>query len=253
MQTYGIVEEMIELEYLTETEQRKIPIPKFFYIQKYGRTLEEQMKEILPRIRKKNWFLFKTDGVFREGNLFQNLALELEKHASIGKDYRECVVIEFTEDVLHKEGFTELLEFLAYQQNEFEFIFTMKKAKNTATIQERLEQYFFVRKIEAVSYTPEEQIGIIKEICAEYEVTLGPSSEEILRKGLENMEWKEADSVRRRLENGVYRVIYEHALTATTSELQNAAEVAYQILGNIEKKKVNKHAIGFCQGGYSYE
>lgn len=253
MQTYDMTEELMKLEYMTKTGGKKVPVPKFFYIQRYGRSLEEQMQDILPRIGNKSWFLFKSDGRFREENLLQNFVLELEKYASIGKEYKECILIEFTEDVMQKEGFMELLEYLKRQQKSFNFIFTMKDSKDTASIQKCLEQYFFVRRIDAKAYEPEEELEAIRSICAEYGLTLDGKAEETLRSGLENITWKTGDYVLQRLENGTSKMIYELFRENTDVERAVSVELAGQILENIGKSTKKKQAIGFRQGGYSYE
>ena len=253
MQTYDMTEELMELEYITKTEGKKVPVPKFFYIERYGRCLEEQMKDILPRMGNKSWFLFKTDGRFREENLLQNFVLELEKYASIGKEYRECILIEFTEDAIQKDGFMELLEYLKRQQESFNFIFTMKDSKNTASIQKCLEQYFFLRRIEAKAYEVEEELEAIRCTCAEYGLTLDGKAEETLRRGLERIAWETGDYVLQRLENGTNKMIYELLWEKTELKREVSAELAGQSLENIGNGIKKKQVIGFRQGGYSYE
>ena len=253
MQAYDITEELVELEYMTKTAGKKVPVPKFFYIERYGRCLEEQMKDILPSMGNKSWFLFKTDGRFGEGNLLQSFVLELEKYASIGKEYRECILIEFTEDVIQKDGFMELLEYLKRQQESFNFIFTMKDSKNTASIQKCLEQYFFVRRIEAKAYEVEEELEAIRCTCAEYGVTLEGKAEETLRRGLERIAWETGDYVFQRLENGTSKMIYELLWEKAEFKREVSAELAGQILENIGQSTKKKHVIGFRQGGYAYE
>ena len=142
-----------EINHLKELEVNtgvKIPMPNFFYIEKYGRKLEDQMEELLPVLGKKEWFLFKTDCRFKEGGLLHNFIIELEKHAKLGKDYDECILVELTEDIQLNEEFPEFLYYLKSQEEKIYFIFTMKQSKDTAFIQECIVSTTIIHEIRKI-------------------------------------------------------------------------------------------------------
>ena len=253
MQMYDILEELMKLQYITKSGYRKVPIPKFFYIQRYGRRVEDEIDKILPYIGNKSWFLFKTDGRFRTENLLQSFVLELDKYASVGKAYNECVLIEFTEDVCWKSGFVEFLEYLRSQQDSFNFIFTMRESKNTATIQKCLEQYFFVQRVDAKKYEVKEQMELIRQLCMEYKMSLDIKASEMLQKSLENKEWNTKDYVLQKLTNATNKMIYDLLRENPDGVNVLSKEDANQILKNVESAREKIHTIGFRQGGYTYE
>lgn len=244
-----------EINHLKELEVNtgvKIPMPNFFYIEKYGRKLEDQMEELLPVLGKKEWFLFKTDCRFKEGGLLHNFIIELEKHAKLGKDYDECILVELTEDIQLNEEFPEFLYYLKSQEEKIYFIFTMKHSKDTAFIQECMEQYFFIRDIYAKEYSAHEQWDIIQKICREFEFGISTEAKEILISGLKEREWKPEEQVMCRLKNNICSQIYELLLTEE-SEKVIQQETAENILRKIEPVQKKRHTIGFCQGGLTYE
>ena len=237
-----------EIKKIKELEHKtgiKIPQPVFFYIERYGRRLEEKMEEILPMIGKKEWFLFKTDCRFKEGGMFRNFIIELEKNAKVGKEYRECILIELEEDILLNEELDEFLSYLKYLEGKVFFLFTVKQGKNTIYIQEYIEQYFFIRKIYAEEYTMQEQMETIREICKEYEVEISQEAEEVLLKGMERKEWNEQEQVMLKLKNNVCNEIYELLLSSDMPKVI-LKEMAENILKRMEPVKKKMHTMGFC-------
>ena len=47
--------------------QEALPIPRYFFVERYGRSIENEMKEITALLGKKEWFFFKT-GYKENGN-----------------------------------------------------------------------------------------------------------------------------------------------------------------------------------------
>jgi len=244
-----------EINHLKELEVNtgvKIPMPNFFYIEKYGRKLEDQMEELLPVLGKKEWFMFKTDCRFKEGGLLHNFIIELEKHAKLGKDYEECILIELTEDIHLNEECSEFLTYLKMLEEKIYFLFAIKQGKDTAFIQECMEQYFFIRVIEAREYSIEEQWNIIQKTCQEFQVGISCEAKALLIKGIEKRGWKPEEQVMCRLKNNVCSQIYELLLTEESEKiiLQKTAE---GILRKLDPAIKKRHVIGFCQGGLTYE
>ena len=187
-----MINEMKQIRMLEKTRGIKMPLPNFFYVERYGRCAQEQMDELLAEIGKKEWFLFKTDVRNKEGGLIHNFVVELEKYAKLGKVYDECVLIEFSEEIHLEDEFEEFIEYLKLLEDKIYFFFTMNQSKNTAFVQECMERYFFVRVIEAKEYSVLEQLEEIRNTCREYQYEITKDAETAFKNGLKkrNGEWR---------------------------------------------------------------
>lgn len=257
-----MINEMKKLKMLEEKKGVKMPLPNFFYVERYGRSAQEQMENLLEGFGKKKWFLFKTDVRKKEGSLVDVFSMELEKYAKLGKAYDECVLIEISEDVDMEEGFEEFITYLKTLEDKIYFLFTMKQSKNTAFVQECMEQYFFVRKIEAKEYSVEEQLEAIKSVCEEYRYEMEYEAEHMLREALAKKKWKGEEQVLCRLKNVVRSMVYEGMMEAGFSDGATVEEVATGIFASkmaekmllkIEPENKKRAVIGFSQGGLQYE
>lgn len=257
-----MINEMRIFKLLEEKKGIRMPLPNFFYVERYGRSAQEQMDELLAGIGKTEWFLFKTDIRNKEGSLIDVFSMELEKYAKLGKKYDECVLIEITEDINIEEGFEEFITYLKTLEDKIYFLFTMNQSKNTAFVQECMEQYFFIRKIEAKAYSVEEQLEAINSVCEEYRYEMDPKAECIFRENLEKKNWKAEEQVLCRLKNVVRSMVYEGMMEAGfldggTVEAVAAGiftpKMAEKMLSKIEPENKKRAVIGFSQGGLQYE
>lgn len=252
-----MINEMKQLRLLEERRGMKMPLPNFFYVERFGRCVHEQMDEILTGLGKREWFLFKTDIRSKEGGLIDNFTIELEKYAKLGKSYDECVLIEFAEGIHIEEEFEEFVSYLKSLEDKIYFLFTMKQSRNTAYVQKCIEQYFFVRTIEAKKYSVEEQLEEIKKICGEYKYTIDKEAEIVLKNKLEKKEWKAEEQVLCRLRNGVCSMVYEGLLQTElpdgASTWSFSSEMAEKMLFKMEPESKKRAIIGFNQGGLLYE
>ena len=257
-----MINEMKMLKMLEEKNGVKMPLPNFFYVKRYGRSAQEQMVELLAGIGKREWFLFKTDIRNKEGSLIDVFSMELEKYAKLGKTYDECVLIDISDDIDIEEGFEEFITYLKTLEDKIYFLFTMKQSKNTAFVQECMEQYFFIRKIEAKVYSVEEQLETVKSICEDYRYTIVPEAERMLREALEKKKWKAEEQVLCKLKNVVRSMVYEGMMEAGfldggTVEAVAAGsftpKMAEKMLSKIEPENKKRAVIGFSQGGLQYE
>lgn len=256
-----MIKELKQLKMLEEERGMKMPLPNFFYIERYGRGAREQMDEILTGIGKKEWFLFKTDVKNKEGGLLHNFVMELEKYAKLGKAYDECVLIEFSEDIHMEEEFEEFAAYLKSLENRIYFLFTMKQTKNTAVVQECMEQYFFVRTIVAEEYSVQEQLEEIRNTCKEYQYEMTKEAETAFRDKLDKKEWGVEEQVLCRLRNGVCSMVYEGMLQTELTEAEKSVaatwsftlKMAEKMLSKMEPENKKRSIIGFNQGGLQYE
>ena len=252
MSAYYIVNEISRIRSIEQSVGVKIPLPHFFYIQKFGRKIDEQMPEILALIGKKKWFLFQTGQVYRKEGLLSSLLLELEKHTDPGREYQECVVIEIEEDICKQGEWTAFLEYLQSKEDQFYFLFTMKQTKNMAFVQQGMERYFFLRTIGAEAYKAEEQLDIIRRHCEKCGFTLDNADINGLYEKLSGKEWKENEWVARKLQTAVYHSLYRIAIGGNV-EQNMSQKIVTEVLEYLDRIPLKEKAIGFCQEDNSYE
>lgn len=243
--TNPILQELSKISDIESREGVKVPRPKFFYVQRYGRKAQDQVQEILSLVGRKEWFLFRTDDSFPEAGLRRNFVTELAKHAGTGKEFEGCVFIELSKDTLLKEEFAEFLEFLKERENKLYYVFTTKKPKDAASVQKCIEQYFFVRTVCAESYSVEEQMVLLKDICEEYGFHISPKVKTLLANGLKSKEWKEDDYVDYRLRSEVCTIIYEAVLEQQAGNRRFSLEMAWRLMENLQKGNAEEIAFGF--------
>lgn len=252
MSAYYIVNEISRIRRIEQSEEVNIPLPHFCYIQRFGRKIEEQMPEILALIGKKKWFLFQTGQSYRKEGLLHSLLLELEKHSETGREYQECVVIEIEEEICRQEEWKAFLEYLQSRENQFYFLFTMKQTRNMAFVQQGMEQYFFLRMIEAEAYKTDEQLNIIREHCKKCGFTLDNADTNALYDELDGKKWKENEWVARKLQNAVYQSLYRIAIEESI-EKDMSQEIITGVLEYLERIPRKEKVIGFCREEDSYE
>lgn len=252
MSAYCIVNEISRIRSMEQSEAVNIPLPHFCYVQRFGRKIEEQMPEILTLIGKKKWFLFQTGQAYRKDGLLPGLLLELGKHAEPGREYHECVVIEIEEDFCRQGEWTDFLEYLQSRENQFFFLFTMKQTRNIVFVQQWLEQYFFLRMIEAEPYKTEEQLDIIQKQCKKCGFTLDNTDINTLHEELVGRKWKENEWVVRKLQTAVYHSLYRMAVEENAGK-DRSQEILMGVLEYLDRIPVKEKVIGFCQEDNCYE
>lgn len=243
--TSSVLQELNLIRDIESREGISMPLPKFFYVQRYGRKVQDQMQEILRAVDRKEWFLFRTKDDFQEAGLCRNFKTELSKYAATGKEFEGCILIELSKDTLLSEGFTEFMEFLKEQENRLYYIFTTRKFKDAVSIQKCIEQYFFIRTVNAGDYSVEEQLAMIQEICEKCGFGMDTKAHSLLINGLRSKEWREDDYVIRRLQNEIYTVIYETALEGKCKDRRFSSEMAWQLLENLQKGNAEEMTFGF--------
>lgn len=260
-----MINEIRKMRLLEEKRGIKLPIPNFFFVERFGRSAQEQMDGLLNEVGKKEWFLFKTDIKNREEGLIGSFLIELEKYAKLGKAYDECVLIEFTEEMYGKDEIEEFVAYLKSLEDKIYFVFTTKQTKNTAFIQKCMEQYFFIRLMEAKEYTITEQMEEIIIICSKYRYELKEEAQDYIRIQLEKREWKDDEQVLCRLRNVVCNFVYEQALENESDKMAMQEKsrcpdlwtinlrMAKKMMAKMENENRKRAIIGFSQGGLQYE
>lgn len=244
-ETNPILQELNKISSIESREGIKVPLPKFFYVQRYGRKVQDQVMEILRTVGRKEWFLFRTEDDFPETGLRRNFVTELAKNAGIGKEFEGCVFIELSRNTLLREEFAEFMEFLKDRENKLYYVFTAKKSKYAVSVQKCIEQYFFVRTVYAESYSVEEQLAMVKDICEEYGFHISPKVKTLLVNGLKSKEWKEDDYVDYRLRSEVCTILYEAVMEQQTGGCRFSPEMAWSLLENLQKGNAEEITFGF--------
>lgn len=248
-----MIKEITGIRELESKAGINVPMPKFIYIEKYGRRPEEQMQEILSAFGKKEWFLYQTDIRFHEGGILENFIVELKKRAKIGKAYEEYVLIELSDMIHMDEEFKGFLAYLKTQEPGMNFMFVMKQSRNTVQIQQCIEQYFFVKTIYAEKYSVEEQLESIRGICNRYRFEISEEAERIFFDSLEKKEWEAEENVICILNNKVCGMIYDAAVSNLENKQIITGEMASRMISKLEKQKERKIKFGFCGEGAAYE
>lgn len=248
-----MIKEITGIKGLESKAGINVPMPKFIYIEKYGRRPEEQMEDILSAFGKKEWFLYQTDVRFHEGGILENFIMELKKHAKIGKPYEEFVLIELSDTIHMDEGFKNFLAYLKMEEPRMNFMFVMKQSKNTVQVQQCMEQYFFVKTICAEKYSVWEQLESIRDTCNRYGFEISEDAERIFRDSLEKKEWEAEENVICILNNKVCGMIYDAAVSNSESKQIVTGEMASRMISQLAKGKERKIKFGFCVEGVSYE
>ncbi|MCM1184634.1 MAG: hypothetical protein NC337_14785 [Roseburia sp.] len=163
-----ILQELDKIKDIEIKEGIHMPIPNWLYVQRYGRRAQEQMDKILPRIGKKDWFLFKTKEEPEEKKLIEKFNIALRRHADTGKEYTGCPLIEISKETLIGDELPGFLEHLKENERQLYYLFTVKNAKDAVSAQKCIEQYFFTRVVYAEAFSAEEQFDTIRSTCEEY-------------------------------------------------------------------------------------
>lgn len=236
---------MNEIEQIVERRQNGsayIPMPTYFYVEHYGRSIENNMKEITELLGKKEFFVFKMSRVQKLESFVRSFQMELEKHASLGKEFNGCVLIELSEDV-EQEALADLVEYVA-RREELTCLFTGKEKEEE--VQELLEQYFFVRVVEGQKYSCEEQLEILNQVFAEAHFIADIEAMKIFEKFFAEKEWQPGDMVQNRIRNIARNLIYEKMIQKETVEKCISEEDAERAVKKLLKEPQKRNVIGFC-------
>ncbi|MCM1044221.1 MAG: hypothetical protein NC417_01815 [Candidatus Gastranaerophilales bacterium] len=237
-----------ELEKIKDVEINEgicTPIPNYLYIQRYGRSAQEQMDQILTKIGKKDWFLFKTGEQSEEKKLIEKFDMDLHRHADTGKEYTGCSLIELSKETLGRDELPEFLEYLKENERQLYCLFTIKNAGDAVSAQKCIEQYFFTRIVYAEEFSVEEQFDIIRDTCEEYGFGIARKERIGIMRGLEDRKWKADEQVAFLLQNAARSVIYEAMLEDQAKKRLISAELSERLLSKLQKTTEKERILGF--------
>ncbi len=246
-----ILKEMEGAKRVREAAQGGFEIPNYLYVKHYGRNLEDKLSRIAACMGKQDWFRLRVGGSDRKEKPLQELLIQLEKNSPIGRSFDGCVYIEILENVLEREEeVRELLEYLKEQRETIYCIFSAENEESAARAECLLEQFFFVRRMNAMEYSAEEQSEIFRQTIQESGFYLSREAQEELMDYCEDREWKSTDQVEQKIKNMAKNLIYERMLYNSENAGELSKEVSEVHMRECLKKgpaqvTTNKRVIGF--------
>ena len=234
-------------EYKKEMEAT-IPIPSYLFVQRYGREINEDMKEIAEVFGQKEWFSFCCANSKNEEKLVNRFKMALERHSGIGKEYTGCILVEFS-GMEEEKQIEELLDYIDRQKSRLHCIYTIKASEEVKDIKEQLEKYGFVRIVQGEEYETYEQIEIFRETIEMYQFQLEEDAEEYVVDFFEKQKWQEEDMVKIRIQNMAKEIVYNKLMEAGHNEKLLKKEEVQLVLHSLKSSKMQKRQIGFVMGG----
>ena len=239
---YSVLNELMQVKELEDSKKIKLPRATYFFVQKYGRSMVEEMAEIAKVIGNGSWFTFLTEGKKKDVTMLGRFLMELEKNAEIGKMFQGAVLVELTGEEEEKE-LSELLGYIKQNARQFGCVFTTNALDKAEEVEERLEQYFFLRRINGQQYDSEEQKGLFLQVLEEYGFETDHLGQEV--KGLfSELCWNEADMVQNRIENLARNLVYDKMLNPEELPFVSVEEVK-NLTAELKKEPEKKRQIGF--------
>lgn len=237
----NLVREIEKIVAQKQNSNEYIPTPTYLYVKHYGRDIEDCMAEITELMGEEEYFIFKTGRIQKAESLLRSFLMELEKHASLGKDFGGCVLVELTVETEDKE----LADFLDYAENQKQIKFLFTTRENEEEVQELLERYFFVRVVKGQPYDCEEQFALLNEAFCKYQFAMDAAAEEAFQKALAEKEWQESDMVMNRIQNIAKNLVYEKMLAEKCSNRCIGKEDAEEAIKKLVRETTKKNVIGF--------
>lgn len=248
-----MIEEIFILKEKMHDMNAELPLPTYFYVGRYGRTLERQEKKICEAMGRKGWLRFQAGSSFYENGLIRSLITEIEKEQEIGKCFSGCIFIEFVEGVEEKQDFSEFLAYIKGKESVYKYVFFMEESEKTEEIKKKLDQYFGIRVIYAQPYETQELVTMLQEWVQEYSFTISQEALEVWEQEMEQYSWKAEQRVQIRLHSIVQNMVYEKILYGMEMDNEITAEDIKICMKHLYAERKNKISLGFCKEEFDYE
>jgi len=239
---HSILEEMNKVRACEQERKVTIPKPNYLFVQKYGRSPEDEMPEIAKNFGNGNWFSFyperKKDGV----SVTNYFIGELEKYAELATAYQGHILVELTGEEEPKDLF-EFLSYIKQKGKQFQCIFTTRMLERAEEIKHCLDQHFFVREIGGKAYDSLEQCEIFLRVLREYGFCVEQITGEI-ENLFDDIKWEETDMVQNCIENTARNIAYNKML-AQEAPLNVAIEEVKDAMREWKKEPETERRIGF--------
>ena len=242
---------LTEIKQLFEKEELlgiNIPVPSYLFVQRYGREIDGDMKEIAALFGQKEWFAFSAGNMKNEEKLLTGFKMALERHSGVGKEYIGSILVEFSGKETEKE-MEELLEYIDSQKHRLHCIYTVKATEWEEDIREQLENYGFVRVVQGEVYDAYEQIEIFEDTLKEYQFQMEEEAEHYIAEFFRKQKWQETDAVRVRIQNMAKEIVYNKLMEGENGKNRVRKEEVERIFRSLQTSKAAKRQIGFIAGG----
>lgn len=253
----NLLEELEQILAYEEQMDMVLPIPSYLFVQKYGRSIEEEMPQIAALLGKKDWFFFKAD-VSQEKSILNRFLVEQECRTSAGREYTGCILLELTGAENEKE-LVEFLDYIESQKHRLSWIFTTRESDEAIEMKKLLSSYGFVRKIDGECYDAFEQLKIFENTIKEYQFSITSSTRVKMAEWFRKRDWKEQDAVVTQIQNMAKSVVYQKLLDIKTEMVGSLAreknkqiidsEEIENVIREFEGKGIANRRIGFVLEG----
>lgn len=249
----NLLQELEQLLVYEEQMDMALPLPSYLFVQKYGRSIEEEMSKITTLLGKKEWFVFKADES-QEKSILNRFLVEQECKSSVGREYTGCILVELT----GMENEKELAEFLNYieeKKHRLLCVYTTKAVDEATEIKKRLSQYGFVRRIDGENYDTYELLEAFEKTVKECHFSISGGARVRLVEWFRRKDWQEQESVVTLIQNmgkaAVYQRILEMSKEAGLQKEDGSCERILKkeeiedAINEFEGKETEKRQIGF--------
>ena len=227
-----------------------IPRPTYMYIQAYGKDIRTDMEELAGEMGYRQYVVFDRMTGSQGKKCVEAYNMLMEKKKPLGQSYEGCALIDFTgmDDL---EDIADFISYLSLQGDTGTYIFTMSETRNTDSIQDVLEQYFFVRKIVAAEYSLDEQCDVVEEELRKYvslnaNIQMEKGVRSALMAQLAKCKWKTSDMVKLRLKNIVSKAVYEAIVLNQSADMVVDNEFISHMFESQNGRIEEKSTFGFC-------
>lgn len=248
---YSVLSEINQVKRCEEDRKCRLPRPYYLFVQRYGRSVEQEMPEIARLLGDGTWFFFSTEGKKKDVSITSRFLVEQEKYAGIGKMFQGCVLVELS----GQEEPKELFEFLSYIQQktqQFCCVFSTCAMDCAEKILDTLEQHFFVRMVEGEKFNSAEQKELFLGVLREFGFAPVERLEREVEQLFLDVYWEETDMVQNKIENLARNIVYEKLLGPETEQVITPEEVREAAAG-LRRETEKMRRIGFVRGEWSYE
>lgn len=240
---YSILEEMTYIRN-NEKEKRMIfPKTCYLFVENYGRNMEEDMDSIAKLQGYEEWFTFRADWNRKQQGLYQELQVELQKHAKLGREFEGCIVINIAGQVEESE-LGLILDDLKEKEGKVSFIISVEDHEKAKQVQEIMNRNFYTRIVEGKPYGAEEQFGILESELEKYGFGFEEAQQGDIFQYLSGLTWRKEENVNHKLQNTAKKLVYERMMTEAQSVRMFEKDELENALGEIHKED-KKAKIGF--------
>lgn len=239
---------LIEIEKILKQQevlQITLPLPRYLFVERYGRSIEKDMEQITALFEKKQWFLFRTGGRESNENILTRFLLEEERHAGLGKAYEGCVLAELSGD--EDSALEEFLSYIGEHSERIRCIFTTKKINKVSGIKRLLSEDGFTRVVFGEIYDTDEQITLFMNVMECYQIRLEEDVQQEVIRFFEEKEWKETDVVEVKITNMAKSIVYQKILHMESQNMIVSKEDMNQAIRELTEESWKTRQIGFVK------